>query len=133
RRAVAAAIDEAIGAGRRVLHVGMHSFTDVLDGCVREVDVGLLFDPTRPWESEVCRTWKAALDDAMPSWRHRWNEPYLGIDDGFTTFLRSGRPDAMYAGIEVEGRQGLLGTPEDRDVFATLLERTLRTTIDAMR
>jgi predicted N-formylglutamate amidohydrolase len=115
---------DARGNGGRVLHIGVHSFTDVLDGLVREVDIGLLFDPAREAESDLCGAWRAGLGDAYTG-PVRLNEPYLGTDDGLTTALREEFPDGAYAGVEVEVRQGLLTSETDQRAFAGLLARTL--------
>ena len=47
-------VGNAIGRGRRVIHVSAHSFTPGLDGKVRTADVGLLYDPARPGEVRLC-------------------------------------------------------------------------------
>lgn len=133
RRAVRAWIAARIGGeGRpethntagRVLHIGVHSFTDVLDGQVRAVDIGLLFDPARRAESDLCHAWRTGLESAFDG-RVRLNEPYLGTDDGLTTALRTQFPDRAYAGVEVEVRQGLLTSEVDQRAFGGLLARAL--------
>ncbi len=48
RDRVEALVAKAIAAGRRVVHISSHSFTPVLDGRVRNADIGLLYDPARP-------------------------------------------------------------------------------------
>jgi predicted N-formylglutamate amidohydrolase len=101
-------VGDAISAGRRVLHVGVHSCTDELDGRVRELEVSLLFDPDRPSEAEVCGPWNTELARLEPTWRLPFNEPYKGTDDGLTTWLRRRFPADAYAGVEVEVRQGLI-------------------------
>jgi len=103
REAVAAAIRERVGAGR-VLHVAVHSFTPVLDGVVRTTDVGLLYDPRRAFERDVCARWKAALERRTDRVVHR-NRPYRGTSDGLTTALRKVFPDTAYAGVELEVNQ----------------------------
>jgi predicted N-formylglutamate amidohydrolase len=125
RDGVTRIIDEAIRAGHRVLHVGVHSFTDVLDGAVRDVDVGLLFDPDRPTELALCQAWKHTLDRARGDLRTKFNEPYRGIDDGLTTTLRATFSNAHYAGLEVELRQGLLASESSQHGFGELLGASL--------
>ena len=51
-------------AGRRVIHLSSHSFTPVLDGDVRNADVGLLYDPARAPEAALAARWKTAFADA---------------------------------------------------------------------
>lgn len=89
------------------LHVSMHSFTDVFHGVRRELDVGVLFDPGRPAEAAFGRRLMQLLASDTPLIVHE-NQPYLGTDDGLTTYLRTQLPDTQYAGIEIELRQGLL-------------------------
>jgi predicted N-formylglutamate amidohydrolase len=105
RRAVEAAVRDAAARGLRVVHVSAHSFTPVLRGVVRRIDVGLLYDPRRPRERSLCDRWDAALRARAPRWRVRRNQPYRGTDDGLTTWLRERFADADYAGIEVEVNQ----------------------------
>jgi len=92
-------------AGLTVLHLSIHTFTPVLDGKVRTCDVGLLYDPARPAEKAFCDTLKHALVTTCPGLRIRYNYPYTGVSDGFTTALRKLLPANTYAGIEVEVNQ----------------------------
>ena len=50
-------------------------------------------------------------------WDARANQPYLGVADGLTTWLR-GEFSEGYAGIEVEASQALLETPARFDRLA---------------
>lgn len=120
-------------AGRRrpVLHVSSHSFTPVLDGAVRNADVGLLYDPRRPRERALAARWKAAMLQLQPGLRVRFNYPYAGRADGLTTAMRRQFPDRRYAGIELEVNQrfpleGGPGWARLRRVLALSLEAALR-------
>jgi predicted N-formylglutamate amidohydrolase len=95
-------------AGCAVVHVSVHSFTPSLAGVTRNADVGLLYDPGRPWERAICRRWRAALKETAPDARVRLNYPYRGTADGFTTHLRRRFPRG-YAGIELELNEGNVG------------------------
>jgi predicted N-formylglutamate amidohydrolase len=53
RQRLMESVAQAVARGRRVIHVSSHSFTPVLDGQVRNADVGLLYDPARPGEAAV--------------------------------------------------------------------------------
>lgn len=88
-----------------VLHVSVHTFTPVFAGQERTVDIGLLFDPSRKNEVQFCETWRHQLTKSFPDWKIEFNEPYKGIDDGFTTFLRTQYSDEQYLGIEMEWNQ----------------------------
>jgi predicted N-formylglutamate amidohydrolase len=113
RHRVRRAIEMASEGGRRsVVHLAVHTFTPVLGGEKREVDVGILFDPEREFECRVAELWRTGLAARRPELRVRFNEPYDGRSDGLTTTLRSafdaaGVPD--YAGIELEVNQALIG------------------------
>lgn len=122
RREAERLIASWIRCGERVLHLGIHSFTDVLDGRTQAVDLGLLFDPARPSEVSVCADWAVRLGGS--GLRVRDNEPYAGADDGLTTFFRTVFPAEAYAGVEIEVRQGLLRTPEQERAVADLLADT---------
>lgn len=95
----------AIARGSRVIHLASHSFTPVLDGAVRNADIGLLYDPARAGEIELCRRWQAWLKARAPELRVRRNYPYTGKSDGFTAYLRRRFPDNVYVGIELEINQ----------------------------
>jgi predicted N-formylglutamate amidohydrolase len=94
--------------GRRVVHVSSHSFTPELDGHVRRADIGLLYDPGRHGEVQLCARWKASLADMAPELRVRRNYPYAGKGDGLTSYLRRRFPPAAYVGIELEVNQKIV-------------------------
>lgn len=87
------------------IHIGVHTFTPVLDESVRNFEIGLLYDPQRESEKEFCRFWKLLLKKDFPDYRIRMNEPYKGASDGFTTSLRTMFDEKFYLGIELEINQ----------------------------
>ena len=99
------------GRGVTVVHVGVHSFTPVLNGVRRNADIGLLFDPRRAMESAFCRSWKTAIEALDPTLRVRLNYPYRGTSDGLTTALRRTHDGGAYLGVEIELCNALLRTP----------------------
>jgi predicted N-formylglutamate amidohydrolase len=101
-------VEQAVLRGHRVIHVSSHSFTPVLDGDVRTADVGLLYDPARKVESELCVRWRDALATRDPDLRLRRNYPYLGKGDGFTSYLRKRFGPESYVGIELEVNQAIV-------------------------
>jgi len=105
RRRVIDAIRSKLGAGRTVLHLGIHTFTPRLHGVVRNADVGLLYDPQQPRERAFCRDWKQFLAHLAPDLRIRRNYPYFGAADGLTTWLRRELNTPRYLGIELEVNQ----------------------------
>lgn len=105
RNKVEAAIADAIAHGRRVIHISSHSFTPQLDGSVRNADIGLLYDPARPGEAELCKRWQASIKNQAPGLKVRRNYPYAGKSDGLTAYLRRRFPAGAYVGIELEINQ----------------------------
>ena len=105
RRDVETFVATAVAHGIRVVHVSSHSFTPSLDGDVRRADVGLLYDPARVRERDLCIRWQRALKARAADWIVRRNYPYLGRSDGLTSYLRKRYCDDAYAGIELEANQ----------------------------
>jgi predicted N-formylglutamate amidohydrolase len=95
-----------------VVHLSIHTFTPVLDGKERKVDLGLLFDPDRISELDFCGKLMDGLEQILPGLTIEFNEPYKGTDDGFTTYLRTKFADQDYLGIEIEVNQKFLGTEQ---------------------
>jgi predicted N-formylglutamate amidohydrolase len=88
-----------------VIHLSSHSFTPELDGKVRNADIGLLYDPARPYEVALCEQWKLALKALAPELNVRRNYPYQGKGDGLTNWFRQRLPPDAYMGIELEINQ----------------------------
>ena len=107
RERVERAVRESLARDGRVVHLGVHTFTPVLDGVVREADVALLYDPGRGAERAFAEAWARRLREELPELRVRRNEPYRGVSDGLTTYLRR-RLGPGYLGLELEVGQGLL-------------------------
>ena len=127
RRDVETLVAKAIAAGTRVVHISSHSFTPSLDGDVRRADVGLLYDPARAGERDLCVRWQRALRARAPGWIVRRNYPYLGRSDGLTSHLRKRHADVAYAGIELEINQervqnGALPARDRRAITWALLD-----------
>jgi predicted N-formylglutamate amidohydrolase len=108
-------------SGKPVVHISVHTFTPVLEGVKREVDIGILFDPGRWLETAFSQAWKNNLVRSLPDKTIRFNEPYKGIDDGFTTYLRTRFPDGDYAGIEIEINQRYAESDEFLSIQTALL------------
>ena len=91
----------------KVIHLGIHSFTPVMNGVERDADVGILYDPARPTEAKIADTLIKNILERAPWLKIRKNYPYLGKSDGLTTTLRQ-KFGASYAGLEIEINQKLL-------------------------
>ena len=111
-----------IAEQKQVLHLSIHSFTPKMHGEVREVDIGLLYDPKRLPEKHFAQQWKNNLKKCSPPLRIRLNAPYQGTSDGFTTALRKIFPQNSYLGIEVESNQALV---DNRSGCNQIAERLL--------
>ena len=105
RERVETRLRELIANGKTVVHLAIHTFTPILDGRVRNADIGLLYDPRRSTELEICTGWQRAIGRMSPALRVRRNYPYRGAADGLTTYLRTQLPPRKYAGIELEVNQ----------------------------
>ena len=103
RRRVQTTIEDYIENGHQVLHLSIHSFTPILKGIERHNDIGLLYDPKRENEKLFCAKFKQLLTHSTDL-KIRYNYPYLGKSDGFTTYLRKTFPQ-KYMGIEIEVNQ----------------------------
>jgi predicted N-formylglutamate amidohydrolase len=98
-------VERAVAAGLRVVHISSHSFTPMLEGIVRDADVGLLYDPARPGERALCGDWSTMLSRRIAPLRVRRNYPYQGRNDGLTSYLRQRFAPTRYVGIELEINQ----------------------------
>lgn len=111
RSRVEALVREAIARHGRVVHLSCHSFTPELDGRRRTADVGLLYDPARPGEVDLCARWKTALNAAVPEFTVRRNYPYAGKGDGLTAWFRGRLSSDAYIGVELELNQSHVARP----------------------
>ncbi|SHK70977.1 N-formylglutamate amidohydrolase [Fibrobacter sp. UWB12] len=91
----------------KVIHLGIHSFTPVLNDVERDADVGILYDPARPTEAKIATALIKSIHERAPWLKIRKNYPYLGKSDGLTTTLRQ-KFGPSYAGLEIEINQKLL-------------------------
>ncbi len=120
RQAITNAIQTRIAGGNTVVHVAVHSFTPVLDGVERKLDIGLLYDPARAREKAFCTAWRRAMERRLPHLVVRMNQPYKGIADGLPTALRKAFP-SHYAGVELEVNQRFATNDRmDRQLTAAL-------------
>jgi predicted N-formylglutamate amidohydrolase len=121
RQKIESEIAKMLEAGNVVVHLSVHTFTPDFFGEKREVEVGLLFDEYRRLETEFCALWHELILKSMPKLDLRFNEPYKGADDGFTTYLRSKFPEGTYIGLELEVSQKFNQIP-NKKLIPTLME-----------
>ena len=130
RNSVEAAVDDAVAAGRAVLHVSSHSFTPVLHGEVRHCDIGFLYDPAGSSEVRFIDAWYDAMRAAAPDLVLRRNYPYRGTSDALVTHLRRRHGGQAYAGVELEVNQKHVGARGWR-TLVSMLTTTLATAVRA--
>lgn len=83
------------------IHLSVRTF-DLIDGGKRvRTDVGLLYDPARSDEQDLCVDWIDELYYEFPNLRVRRNYPRRGTVDSLTKWMRGQFPPAQYLGIEV--------------------------------
>lgn len=124
RNQVRESIKNMISEGHEVVHISVHSFTQIFDGLIRNAQVGLLYDPNIEVEKEFCQRWKEEIGKFKPDWNVRYNYPYLGSADGLVTHLRKVFPE-NYVGIELEVMNLLLDSADaeiNRQILAESLE-----------
>lgn len=112
-------IENLIASNYQVLHISVHSFTPILDNKERNNDIGLLYDPKRKEEKRLAIQWKSYLKE---HYKVRFNYPYLGINDGLTTFFRKRFKGKQYLGVELELNQKLLINGDNLKLAQTLFE-----------
>jgi len=105
RKQVEKFIESFIDQG--VFHVSVHSFTPRLGNQNRETPVGILFDSKKQQERDLAVVWKRMIKEVDPEINVRFNYPYRGAADGFTTYLRKCFPK-NYVGFELEIRNDVI-------------------------
>lgn len=128
RRKIRNFMEHAAEWGHTLLHLAFHSFTPIWEGQERQVDIGLLFDEDRPDEVAFCEHWKRHLTEVAPGLIVKFNEPYLGKDDGFCTRMRTKISPQNYLGIELEVNQKFVAS--DKDFIGEILLNSLKLTLD---
>lgn len=120
RNAVEEVIKNTISTNQLVLHISIHSFTPVLNGIERRCDIGLLYDPSRDKEKNFCSKIKKEILIQDSQLKVRFNYPYLGKADGFTSYLRRQFLN-NYIGIEIEVNQKFV----ENNFLDKFLKRTI--------
>lgn len=125
-------VDDYYQQKSTILHFSIHSFTPIFGQRVREVDIGLLYDPQREGESRFVKEWSEQLRQLAPSLRIRRNSPYRGTSIGLTTITRRRLSKAAkYIGIELEINQGLLQNANEITEISQLVRTSLQQTLSA--
>ena len=125
RQQVIALIKKHIEQGSQVWHFSIHTFTPVLNDIVRDVDIGILYDPRRLPEKMLAKQWKKEIKKQSLAYKIKMNYPYKGISDGFTSTLRKQYTYEDYLGIEVESNQALTTNAQNLDTLKNILTNSL--------
>ncbi|HBJ35525.1 MAG TPA: hypothetical protein DDZ51_12405 [Planctomycetaceae bacterium] len=115
-KAVRSLIDHQHRCGEQTIHLAIHSFATFEPGkssdghklrcdSARRTDLGLLYDPSRDLERDLCTHWYESLFDRLPMIRVRRNYPMRGTREGLTQSLRREYPVDSYLGIELQMNQ----------------------------
>jgi len=124
RSAVSDYIEASIKNNNDVIHLSIHSFTPQLNQEIRNCDIGLLFDSRKANEKEIAVALKKSIIVQNPNYRIRFNYPYLGKSDGFTTTLRKQFPK-HYSGIEIEINQSFSNNNTMPETIKTTLKESI--------
>src|SRR5690606_33235566 len=80
RRKVEDKIRDLISHENQVLHFAIHTFAPVLEGEVRDTDIGILYDPKRVSERELAVVLKEEFLKQNPNRNVHLNSPYPGTE-----------------------------------------------------
>lgn len=109
---VDACLGERVARGGDVVLLSIHSFTPVLYGERRTMEVGVLFDRYEP----IAKRLAGHLEDE--GFVTALNEPYTGTRGNMYAMHRHGRQHGVVY-LELEVRQDLLGSTEDIEQVAS--------------
>lgn len=123
RTKVEAAIIREVSRKHKVIHISFHSFTPSLNGVKRNTDIGLLYDPKSNFEKRFSKKWREHISQNS-NLKVRFNYPYLGVADGFTSYLRNKFGYRDYCGIELEINQKLLASTREIEIISEILIET---------
>jgi predicted N-formylglutamate amidohydrolase len=88
-----------------VLHCSVHTFPQVVNGVVRNVDVAVLFDTEREWEALFAGKFVEFLRQENPKLLVEPNYPIPGGHEGFVHYLKQQKFSKKYIGIQLEVNQ----------------------------
>lgn len=119
-------VEREIAKGNQIVHIGVHSFTPVMKGYLRPTDFGILYDPSRPLEKELCRLWQKRARQIAPYLQTHLNLPYRGTGNGLISSLRTEYRKSHYVGIELELNQRLLASKSRSTEWSQLITSVIQ-------
>lgn len=108
-------------ASQPVVHIACHSFTPVLAGRPRRVDIGLLHDPSRAPETQFCRRLRGQIELRQPDLRVRMNAPYQGRANGLGQQHRRVFSLRRLISVELEVNQALVARGDWPEIITCLV------------
>jgi predicted N-formylglutamate amidohydrolase len=85
-----------------VIHLSVRTFEPLRNGQHRRADAGLLYDPGRAAEVDLCLDWIDEMYEALPMLKVRRNYPRRGTADSLTKAMRHEYAGMNYFGIELQ-------------------------------
>ncbi|MGA7838217.1 MAG: hypothetical protein WB996_09635, partial [Ignavibacteriaceae bacterium] len=104
----------------------IHTFTPIFNRKRRDTDIGILFNPKSRLEKEVSSNFKKLLKISFPQYKIRFNSPYLGISDGFTSHLREKFTYEKYAEIELEVNQKFFTSGNNHNIVNKIYQSVFK-------
>lgn len=101
RRRVESAVERILSEHGFAIHLSVRSFKLKSRGKIRRADVGLLYDPSRGDEVDLCLDWIDEMWERVPMLKVRRNYPRRGTRDGVTRGLRRQFAGRDYLGVEL--------------------------------
>lgn len=111
------------------LHLGIHSFTPVLHGAVRNNDFGVLYDPKRSLEKKISKKLVESLRQIRSDFHTRYNYPYRGDHGGIVEIFRSLHSPSNYLGLEIEVNQKWLQSKKAQKEIQEILIQAISSII----
>lgn len=105
RRQVHSTIEHLLQKSAYVVHLAVRTFPLQGRSGPRRTDIGLVYDPCREDERELCLDWHEELYFEVPWVRVRRNYPVRGRRDSLIKSLRERYSPAEYLGVEVHLNQ----------------------------
>ncbi|MEO1614922.1 MAG: N-formylglutamate amidohydrolase [Planctomycetota bacterium] len=109
RNHVCLAIERMLQTHTFVVHLSVKSFAAKRRGTFLRTDIGLLYDPARGHEMDLCIDWIDEVYFSYADLKIRRNYPRRGTVDSLTKMLRTKFDPEVYLGIEVWLNQAWLG------------------------
>lgn len=131
RQNVRMAIERLLQADSFVVHLSVRSFPAKRAGNFLRTDIGLLYDPAREHEADLCIDWIDEVYFSYADLKIRRNFPRRGTVDSLTRHFRHQFDPNAYLGIEVWlNRAWLTRKCTLRDEALWQFARGLRATLD---